>query len=580
MCRIAGIIDPTRYHDQLIDDVNHMIDSMIHGGPDGRGVYAHSIFAFGHCRLSLIDLSNSASQPMLDDSNGNVLIYNGEIYNFNEIKSSLIKKGHQFISYSDTEVILKAYKEWGNKSFEKFNGMFALALFDKSLNKIILARDPNGIKPLYYFIENNQLIFASELKAFKELVVDENNYWRELFLSYGFIPEPYTKYENVFMLEASSVLEFDLNTFQVTKSKYLFHSESNFNYKNDEDIKFALLEAVNRHLISDAPIGLFLSGGIDSSILTILASASSEYINTLSINFNELEYSEKKFQDLIVDITNSHHRSLEINKKLFDNNISKIYQSYDMPSNDSVNTWFISKFAKDNNLKAVLSGLGADEIFGGYPSFKRVSQLKKLHSFKNLVLSSLKVLPTKFERLEFLKLDNHISDYLLLRGFNSPTRVAQILDVDVKSVLFKLNEYRPNSTNKVETIDDVSSLEKNMYMRNQLLRDSDAMSMQHGVEIRVPFLDNEFLSLINTIKPKLLFKTPGQKSLLINAFKDVLPDDIWNRPKKGFQFPFKEWFKDSEFIRDKMSSTLKQNEFKNFNKDKIHWSKIWALAQI
>ncbi len=580
MCRIAGIIDPTRYHDQLIADVNHMIDSMIHGGPDGRGVYAHSIFAFGHCRLSLIDLSNSASQPMLDDTNGNALIYNGEIYNFNEIKSALIKKGHQFVSHSDTEVILKAYKEWGNKAFEKFNGMFAFAIFDKSLNKIILVRDPNGIKPLYYFLENNQLIFASELKAFKELVVDENNYWRELFLSYGFIPEPYTKYENVFMLEASSILEFDLNTFKISKSIFQFQSESNVAYKNEEDIKFSLLEAVNRHLISDAPIGLFLSGGIDSSILTILASASSNQINTLSINFNELEYSEKKFQDLMVDITQSHHHSFEINKKIFDDNISTIYQAYDMPSNDGVNTWFISKFAKENNLKAVLSGLGADEIFGGYPSFKRVSQLKKLHQFKNLVLSSLKVLPSKFERLEFLKLDDHVSDYLLLRGFNSPSKVAKILDVDVNSVLLKLNEFRPNTTNKVETIDNVSTLEKNIYMRNQLLRDSDAMSMQHGVEIRVPFLDNEFLSLISSIKTEILFKISGQKSLLINAFKDVLPDDIWNRPKKGFQFPFKEWFKDSEFIKDKMSSTLKQKEYVSFNKDNIHWSKIWALAQV
>lgn len=580
MCRIAGIIDPTRYHDQLIGDVNHMIDSMIHGGPDGRGVYAHSIFAFGHCRLSLIDLSNSASQPMLDDTNGNALIYNGEIYNFNEIKSALIKKGHQFVSHSDTEVILKAYKEWGNKAFEKFNGMFAFAIFDKSINKIILVRDPNGIKPLYYFLENDQLIFASELKAFKELIVDENNYWRELFLSYGFIPEPYTKYENVFMLEASSILEFDLNTFKISKSKFQFQSESNNVYKNEEDIKFSLLEAVNRHLISDAPIGLFLSGGIDSSILTILASASSDQINTLSINFNELVYSEKKFQDLIVDITQSHHHSFEINKKMFDDNISTIYQAYDMPSNDGVNTWFISKFAKENNLKAVLSGLGADEIFGGYPSFKRVSQLKKLHQFKNLVLSSLKVLPSKYERLEFLKLDDHVSDYLLLRGFNSPSKVAKILDVDVKSVFIKLNLYRPNSTIKVDTIDDVSILEKNMYMRNQLLRDSDAMSMQHGVEIRVPFLDNEFLSLISSIKKEFLFKTPGQKSLLINAFKDVLPDDIWKRPKKGFQFPFKEWFKDSDFIKDKMSSTLKQKEYDSFNKDNIHWSKIWALAQV
>ncbi len=179
-----------------------------------------------------------------------------------------------------------------------------------------------------------------------------------------------------------------------------------------------------------------------------------------------------------------------------------------------------------------------------------------------------------------MKLDDHVSDYLLLRGFNSPSKVAKILDVDVNSVLLKLNEFRPNTTNKVETIDNVSTLEKNIYMRNQLLRDSDAMSMQHGVEIRVPFLDNEFLSLISSIKTEILFKISGQKSLLINAFKDVLPDDIWNRPKKGFQFPFKEWFKDSEFIKDKMSSTLKQKEYDSFNIDNIHWSKIWALAQV
>ncbi len=580
MCRIAGIVDPKRYKDQLIDDVNNMISSMIHGGPDGRGVYSQGIFALGHCRLSLIDLSTEASQPMIDDTNGNVLVYNGEIYNFNELKKQLSKLGHVFKSHSDTEVILKAYKQWGIHSIEKFNGMFAFALYDKSANKIILARDPNAIKPLYYFVSSDQLIFASEIKAFNELIIDENDYWRTLFLSYGFIPEPYTKYEDVYMLEPSSFMEFDLSTFEISKTKFQYKCESEISFNNLDDIKYSLLESVNRHLISDANIGLFLSGGIDSSILTILASASSADINTLSINFQEQEYSEKKFQDLIVNITQSHHHNFELNNKIFDENIESIYQAYDMPSNDGVNTWFISKFAKDNGLKAVLSGLGADEIFGGYPSFNRVKQLKNLHIFRKLILSSKQLLPTKYQRLEFLKLDDKVADYLLLRGFNAPSQVAKILNTETSSIVKVLNDYRPNSSIKVNTISDVSSLEKHMYMKNQLLRDSDAMSMQHGVEIRVPFLDNDFLSLINTINSDKLFEVPGQKKLLINSFKDVLPDEIWNRPKKGFQFPFKEWFKKSDFLKSKLNSDLKQREFKKFSNGKIHWSKIWALTQV
>lgn len=580
MCRIAGIVDPRRYKDQLIDDVNNMITSMIHGGPDGRGLYSHGVFALGHCRLSLIDLTDEGSQPMLDDTNGNVLVYNGEIYNFKELKKQLIKLGHEFKSHSDTEVVLKAYKQWGKESFGKFNGMFAFALYDKSANKIILARDPNGIKPIYYYRNSEQLIFASEIKAFKELIIDENDYWRVLFLSYGFIPEPFTKYEEVYMLEASTYLEFDISTFNISKTRYEYISEFSSTFNTIEDIKYSLLESVNRHLISDASIGLFLSGGIDSSILTILASASSENINTLSINFKEQEYSEKKFQELIVDITQSHHHSFELNKNIFDDNIDDIYQAYDLPSNDGVNTWFISKFAKENGLKAVLSGLGADEIFGGYPSFKRVSQLKNLHSFKTLVLSSLKLIPKKYERLEFLKLNENLADYLLLRGFNAPSKVAKLLNTETSSIINILNTYTPSSILKINTITDISILEKNMYMRNQLLRDSDAMSMQHGVEIRIPFLDNEFLSLIDKIKKEQLFEVPGQKKLLIDAFKDVLPDAIWNRPKKGFQFPFKEWFKDSDFVQSKLDTDIKRKEFKEFSKGEIHWSKIWALAQV
>ncbi len=579
MCRIAGIVDSIRYQDQLKEDVELMISKMIHGGPDGRGLFMGKTFALGHCRLSLLDLSSAAAQPMLLEDQSLCIIFNAEVYNFNEIKSELKSKGHVFRTSSDTEVVLHAYKEWGTNSFSKLNGMFAFALYDATLNKIYLVRDPNGIKPLYYSTANNQLIFASETKAFESFVTEENEYWKTLFLAYGHLPEPYTKYKEVYALAKSSYLEYDIQSKTFRTEKYSYQSTYS-SLSRVEDIHQVLLESVKRHLISDAPIGLFLSGGIDSSILTILASKLNTDLHTLSIYFNEGEYSEKYYQDIIVEKTKSDHHALLLTKQDFLNSAEKILNAYDSPSNDGVNTWFISKYARENNLKAVLSGLGADELFGGYPSFSRVNQLKKLHQYKSVVLSTTAFLPQKFERLRFLALEENISDYLLLRGFYSPNKIASLLSLSEKEVLNQLNENSPSNAKRINTITDVSNMETGMYMQNQLLKDSDYMSMQHGIEIRVPFLDNEFLHLVNMLPESKRFPVPGKKKTLIDAFTADLPLEIYDRPKKGFQFPFKEWLKDSSVIKDKMNTKEKQMEYQSFSKGNIHWSKVWALTQI
>jgi asparagine synthase (glutamine-hydrolysing) len=580
MCRIAGIVDSLRYQDQLKEDVDLMITKMIHGGPDGRGLFIEKTISLGHCRLSLLDLSSAGAQPMRSDDEKLHISYNGEIYNFHDIKKELISLGHQFKTVSDTEVILHAYREWGVSSFSRFNGMFAFALYDTTLQKIFLVRDPNGIKPLYFSTINNQLIFASELKAFQSFVGEENPAWRTLFLAYGHLPEPFTKLKDVFSLAKSSYLEYNIINKTYSISKFKYKSDRAFENASIYDIAFELSNSVRRHLISDAPIGLFLSGGIDSSILTLLASKQTAQLHTLSIYFNEGEYSEKHYQDIIVQLTKSDHHALLLTKEDFLTNVSTIQDAYDMPSNDGVNTWFISKYARENGLKAVLSGLGADEIFGGYPSFTRLAQLKYAHQFKSIINKFSGLLPGNLERLSFLKLDSAVSDYLLLRGFYAPNKIAAILNLQVTEVLEQLNTYVPSTARKLNTVTDISLMEKEMYMQNQLLKDSDYMSMRHGIEIRVPFLDNDFLSLVDSMNEADVFPHPGKKEVLINAFTDILPKEIYNRPKKGFQFPFKMWLKESEYIKSQMNTSEKEIEYNAFTSDKIHWSKIWALTQI
>ncbi len=578
MCRIAGIVDSLRYQDQIYEDVNHMIDTMIHGGPDGRGIFCDKVIALGHCRLSLLDLSDAAAQPM--QYKNYVISYNGEIYNFNEIKKELISKFHTFTTQSDTEVILHAFEEWGVKAFSKFNGMFAFALLDKLNNELYLVRDPNGIKPLYYFTSDKQLIFASETKAFKSFIDEENDYWKVLFLAYGHLPEPYTKYKEVRALAKSTYLKYSIIDGNYTIHSYQYQSTKTLQQFGPSDIAYELREAVNRHLISDAAIGLFLSGGIDSSILTLLAAEKTERLHTLSIYFNEGEYSEKYYQDLIVNKIQSNHHALLLTKDDLIENIESIFNAYDSPCNDGVNTWFISRFAKENKLKAVLSGLGADELFGGYPSFTRLTQLKSLHQYHSIIAALNFILPEKFKRLEFLQLEPSIADYLLLRGFYAPSKIAQLLGMDKKHVLEILNSKAPSNAKELKSLRDISSMEKEMYMQNQLLKDSDYMSMQHGIEIRVPFLDNELLYMLSCIDEDDLYPSPGKKEVLIDAFVNVLSSEIYNRPKKGFQFPFKYWLKESKFVEDKLSKLNLRNEYSQFRSGNVHWSKIWSLAQI
>jgi asparagine synthase (glutamine-hydrolysing) len=591
MCRIAGIVSPNFDSNQLRHHIQKMCDIQAHGGPDGEGFFIDDTvnLALGHRRLSLIDLSHAGHQPM--QYLHFHISFNGEIYNYLEIKTDLLSKGHQFHSHSDTEVILHAYQEWGTACFKLFNGMFAISIYDQRLKKLILARDVTGIKPLYYYQQNKQFVFASEVKAFAKsgLKIEDDPDWKIYFLSFGFIPEPHTTLKNVKSLAPGKVLIYNLQTQQSeieTFESLNFSSQLKDEAEVNKLINSTLKAAVKRHLISDAPIGVFLSGGIDSSIISILAAQNSKQpIQTLSVSFNEHAYDESYYQKIIQQKINSKHTHYTITKQEYLDALPQLKESFDQPSNDAVNSWFISRCAKQNGLKAVLSGLGGDELFGGYPSFKRIDKAIALRKLPLQVFNIADHLSNdKLKKFLFLKEERTYADYLFLRGFYTPKTISKLLDAtedEIQSALRKL-KYEDSPRNQVAPKNYVSWLEQNIYMRSQLLRDTDYMSMQHGIEVRVPFLDKDFVKLIHQIDPKIKFKGDFPKAALVNAFKDILPPEIYQRKKMGFTFPFQEWNKSHPEINKIANHPNKQvaKLGKLFLKNKLHWSRCYALLQI
>jgi asparagine synthase (glutamine-hydrolysing) len=581
MCRIAGIFN--RRADHLEGDILRMRDSMHRGGPDDAGLFLHPelSLALGHRRLSFLDLSPAGHQPMVTPDGSLQVIFNGEIYNFREIRDELQQRGYRFYTQSDTEVILQSYKEWGTGCFERFNGMFALALWDNDKQELVLARDHAGIKPLYYYLDNEVLFFASEIRAFKALNSkwEVNNIWKPLFLLFGHLPEPFTTLKGVISLPKGEWMVIQLPSLTVKRGK---HFTDDFTPRiNDmetalEAARDILPKAVKRHLISDAPVGLFLSGGIDSSLLTLLAApVLRDQLKTLSIQFAEAEYSEEAYQKIVIDITGAHHQAFPVNQSDFESTLPSILEAMDQPSIDAINTYFISMYARQCGLKAVLSGVGGDELFVGYPSFNRFRQWKYL----NYLPASLskhfgRFSNPKLAKLSFERFHPMLSLYLMNRGLYTVEKASDITGFTVKEVEDALQEINipvnidynsPNANTAME----------NLYMKNQLLKDTDYMAMWHGVEIRVPFLDRELVTVINSVSPSVKFRSDIPKSLLIEAFSTVLPAEIWCRKKQGFTFPFSYWLKKSENLRP--SGKTQEAAFAGFSSGKMHWSRYWAI---
>ncbi len=591
MCRISGIINSGSSIEAIEAMVKKMCDLQQHGGPDDSGIYSSKAdnLVLGHRRLSLLDLSSAGHQPMRYE--GRYWIsYNGELYNFPELKETLKQLGHQFHTHSDTEVILAAYSRWGVHSFSLLKGMFAFALWDEQEKELVLVRDAAGIKPLYYTREENGIAFASEIRALKVLPSfrEKNDNWPVYLMAYGHVPEPVTTLKNVYPLPKGYFLKYS-----IPRKNFLLQSFKHYSYNpkiNDEQvaidqIRETLDASVKRHLLSDAPIGIFLSGGVDSGILSLLASRQQpSQLNTLSLYFEDQSYSEKKYQDILIKKLGCKNQQYLLKESEFHQHFPDILQAMDMPCADGINTWFISKYAKQQGLKAVLSGIGGDELFGGYPSFNRIGIASLLHNLPSFTMNGVRKSSIKqLHRLSYLNMDGIKGIYLFLRGHFTPVEIAKQLGASEEEIWNILNDEPvfqdlPNLPLK----ERASWMEWNIYMQNQLLRDSDVMGMANGVEIRVPFLDDDFIRLAISIAPSIKYKTNKIKPLLIDAYKNELPEPIWNRPKMGFSFPFADWLRKSTYVRELMENDNK-NSAANYNlflKGDLHWSQLMSLIII
>jgi asparagine synthase (glutamine-hydrolysing) len=586
MCRIAGLINTQNTGSERAK-IKAMCGALQHGGPDDEGIYVSEdgTVVFGHRRLSIIDLSTNGHQPMADSAQRAVISFNGEIYNYQELKQELRSLGAVFTNNTDTEVILQAYLRWNVAAFGKLRGMFAFALHDLVSNDVYLVRDSAGIKPLYYNIQDSQLAFASEIKAFRAagIATSANPNWPVYLLAYGHIPEPHTTLQNVYSLPKSHYLRWQKNgSYTVVAYQPNTNTEPVIDKAAAEQkIEQTLRTAVKRQLIADAPIGVFLSGGIDSSLITLLANQEVEKLKTVSIFFNEQQYNEQAYQRVVLDRTSAESYTHLVQQQEFEQFLPAILQAMDMPTTDGINSWFISKYAREAGLKTVLSGLGGDELFGGYPSFERIRYLGYLKKLPAALLSlfSLAKSPV-YNRLTYLQAKSLNADYLALRGFFSINEIAALTGSDsteIKNILFADTPADSSPYNKLRA----ARLEAGLYMQNQLLRDTDMMSMQHGLEVRVPFLDEDFIALAESITPEIRF-AGGPKQLLVDSFKNLLPAAVWQRKKMGFSFPLQQWMANNNQICDTANykSHLARQKISEFKVGRLHWSRAFALFQI
>ncbi len=604
MCGIAGTYNLKEEKEIDFTRTVKMRDYLTRRGPDDHGVYFSSDkrFCLVNTRLSIIDLTPLAHQPMSDREGKVWISYNGEIYNYCQLQNELKEKGYSLSSNSDTEVVVNGYKEWGiDGLLKRLRGMFAFAIYDLTspIPRFILARDRFGIKPLYYYQDDKLLIFSSEVGAMVKsgiIPVERNQKADIAFFIFGYIPAPWTTIKNVFSLSVGSYMLIENGKKRLVKYYDPIDSFTKAKLKDTEDIysslRSILTEAIDLHLISDAPLGVFLSGGIDSSVLVALASKARDIpITTLSIIFDEEAYSELPYQKMITEQYRTDHRQIKVTQKDFYAEIDNIFTAMDQPTVDGVNTYFVSRAAKQAGLKAVLSGLGGDEIFCGYESFKKIRLLKAINRLPKILRSALALtggLNDRWRKLNYLQKDDHLALYLAIRGLFVPKDVARILDITEKEVSNSIDDFNLNTQysilNTLNPIDWLSHMEINLYLQNQLLKDTDFMSMYHSVETRVPFLDHILVDYIAAVDSRLKIDKNIPKPLLAKSLKDMLPREIIYRKKQGFTFPFDLWLRKqgNQLLKVALSKGNINKRYANglwrkFEQGRLHWSRAWAL---
>lgn len=566
MCGIAGIV----YTNALSDPkaaLHNMLDAMSHRGPDARGVFHEEMVSLGHQRLSVLDPLERGNQPMTDHTGRYTLVHNGEIYNFRELRKEL---DYPWKTETDTEMILAAYQKWGPDCLHRFNGMFAFALWDNVEQELFVARDRMGIKPLYYFIWEGGLAFASEVRALtkvmKDLCGQIPKVNREKLADYLMYQTTYgseTMVEQIQILEPGQYFTDKPDTGEIDSRKWwnVFDSASDEGrlispVEVKSRVKELLSKAVERRLISDVPLGAFLSGGIDSSaIVALMSEVSSQPVETFSVVFEEKEYDESKWSEMIACQYNTRHHPILVKPTDFLEALPAALKSMDHPSGDGINSYVVSQITREKGITVALSGLGGDELFAGYPIFNQLPAIQNKKSLWMIPVDLRKLLrhpygwlkkgrqAEKIKAVMALKSPEMEDIYQVFRTIYPPKLAHKLAPEGLpNSELAHLLTSNREGLAELPLLSKISAAEIASYTQSVLLRDTDQMSMAQALEVRVPFFDHELVEFVLGV-PDAVKRPDYPKKLLVESLGDLLPHDLVHRKKMGFVFPWEQWLR-------------------------------------
>src|SRR5258705_1104711 len=622
MCSISGILRISQLEDHtLAGTVQRMNEALRHRGPDDSGISKFEIrnskfnvhLCLGNTRLAIIDTSTAGHQPMLDLQTGNWITYNGETYNYRELRAEIGGEFGPWQSNTDTEVVLRAYRKWVDDAFKKLRGMFALAIWDAQRQELVLARDPFGIKPLYYCHgdaaggpqdsdadkfrnpaisqSRNSFIFASEIRA----LLASGLISRKLsddgvasYLEYGSVQAPLTIIEGVRSVMPGQVLRVSAKDVSSSEFKVSSWDGECMHGRDAEStegaqripqsrteavtqLRSTLEESVRMHLVSDVPLGVFLSGGMDSSaVVALMSQVSREKPKTFSVVFNEEEFTEARHSRLVAEKFQTDHCEVHLSEDQLLEMLPKAISALDQPTMDGINTYVVSKAVKEAGVTVALSGLGGDELFAGYPSFRRALRMQEMSDTTKRALRAASgvgkiALSSSVQRQKFWQLaasDGKPWDvYNVTRQLFSPDDIRKISDSQAQTANTLSRQPRkvrnPCAIRNLDSVNDVSQLELQGYMANTLLRDADSTSIAHSLEVRVPFIGSNVVSYVLSLRGewKLELGNGKQtKQLLADALDDLLPKDFLARPKMGFTLPFEKWMQ--SLLRDEISTVF------------------------
>jgi asparagine synthase (glutamine-hydrolysing) len=610
--------------------VRRMMAAIVHRGPDAEGILIAPPVVAGSRRLSIIDLPGG-SQPVWNETKTLAVVYNGEIYNFRSLREELEGRGHTFRTNSDTEVIVHAFETWGEKCIERLRGMFTFAIVempqgsDGQATRVFIARDRMGIKPLYYAIVEGTLFFASEVRALLAsgaVPARLSPHALSSYLLFGSVSEPVTLIEGVFSLPPGHYLDVEVNSGRihaVAPKPYWNGAKESAREKaigvtstpasRAARVRSLLEQAVASHLIADVPVGVFLSSGLDSTAIAAIASRAQRGIHTFTVAFPDVEFSEAEKARRTAERLGTEHSEYTLSGEEMLARLDEAVASFDQPSMDGINTYFVSWAARQAGLKVAISGLGSDELFGGYTSFQATSKIRRLTSaaywipkpLRQLVTSSgaAKVSgssPDAVRKASAAWLDPSAlpHPYYFTRSLFTPQVVARWLGQNASAWTgTPWGKWLGAAANEARFMDEftgVSWLELRSYLVNTLLRDTDAMSMRHSLEVRVPFLDSSLVEYVLSLPESQKRNAAQPKALLIAALGEFLPKELIAQPKRTFTFPWENWMRGS--LRERIAAGLDdwspvlepllsgENALRvwdDFLASRTTWSRSWSL---